>query len=223
MKLTAAKRELFEQFARIGRATASPARLLLLDLLAQGEKTVETLAQQTGLTVGNTSAHLKELRLVSLVHTRKEGAYVHYRLASPRVNTFIRALQGLAGDQLAEARQILHDFFEEPASLEPVRSMDLLDRIRAGEVTVIDVRPVDEYLAGHIAGAVSIPIDEIDRRLVELPSEHEIVAYCRGPYCVFSLQAVETLRNSGYRVRRLEDGMPDWATRGLPVAVGPNP
>ncbi len=117
----------------------------------------------------------------------------------------------------------MQDFFEEPASLEPVRSMDLLDRIRAGEVTVIDVRPVDEYLACHIAGALSIPIDEIERRLAELPTEHEIVAYCRGPYCVFALQAVAALRNSGYRVRRLEDGMPDWATRGLPVAVGPNP
>ena len=223
MTLTAAKHELFEQFARIGRATASPVRLLLLDLLAQGEKTVETLTQQAGLTVGNTSAHLKELRSASLVRTRKEGAYVHYRLASPRVNTFVRALQRLAGDQLAEARQILHDYFEEPDSLEPVCSADLLDRIRAGEVTVIDVRPVDEYVAGHIPGAVSIPIDQIERRLLELPSEHEVIAYCRGPYCVFAIQAVEALRDSGYQARRLEDGTPDWATLGLPVALGPNP
>ena len=223
MELKAAKLELFEHFARVGKAVGSRPRLLLLDLLAQGEKTVETLARQAGLTVGNTSAHLKGLRHASLVSTRKEGAHVHYRLASLHVHEFVRSLQALAGGQLAEAREIIDDYFHDPDVLEPVHSTDLLDRLRAGEVTVLDVRPPDEYAAGHIPGAISMPVGEIQQRLAELPSDGEIVAYCRGPYCIYAVRAVEALRKVGLRARRLEEGIPDWTIRGLPVAVGAAP
>lgn len=223
MELKAAKLELFEHFARVGKAVGSQPRLLLLDLLAQGEKTVETLARQAELTVGNTSAHLKGLRQVSLVSPRREGAHVHYRLASHGVHEFVRSLQTLALGRLAEAREIIDDCFTDPELLEPVRSTDLLDRLRAGEVTVLDVRPPDEYAAGHIPGAISMPVGEIERRMAELPSSGEIVAYCRGPYCIYAVQAVEALQKRGFRARRLEDGIPDWASLGLPVAVGADP
>ena len=223
MELKAAKLELFEHFARVGQAVGSRPRLFLLDLLAQGEKTVEMLARQTGLSVGNTSAHLKGLRQVSLVASRKEGAHVHYRLASHQVHEFVRSLQTLARGQLAEAREIIDDYFHDPGVLEPLYSADLLDGVRAGEVTVLDVRPPDEFAAGHIPGAISMPFGEIEQRLDELPSDGEIVAYCRGPYCIYAVRAVEVLRKLGFRARRLEDGIPDWTLRGLPVAVGAAP
>ena len=219
MELKAAKLELFEHFARVGKAVGSRPRLLLLDLLAQGEKTVERLARQTGLTIGNTSAHLKGLRQVSLVSSRRDGAHVYYRLASQQVHEFVRSLQTLARGQLAEAREIIDDYFHDPDVLEPVHSADLLDGLRDGAVTVLDVRPPDEYAAAHIPGAISMPFGEIEQRLDELPSDGEIVAYCRGPYCIYAVRAVETLRRLGFRARRLEDGIPDWTLRGLPVAV----
>ena len=223
MELKAAKLELFEHFARVGKAVGSRPRLLLLDLLAQGEKTVETLARQAGLTVGNTSAHLKGLRQASLASTRKEGAHVYYRLSSLRVHEFVRSLQVLAGGQLAEAREIIDEYFNDPDVLEPVHSLHLLERLRAGEVTVLDVRPPDEYAAGHIPGAISMPVGEIEQRLAELPPDGEIVAYCRGPYCIYAIRAVEALRELGLRARRLEEGIPDWTIRGLPVVVGATP
>ena len=219
MELKAAKLELFEHFARVGKAVGSRPRLLLLDLLAQGEKTVERLARQAGLTIGNTSAHLKGLRQVSLVSPRKDGAHVYYRLASQQVHEFVRSLQALARGQLAEAREIIDDYFHDPDVLQPVHSADLLDGLRDGAVTVLDVRPPDEYAAAHIPGAISMPFGEIEQRLDELPSDGEIVAYCRGPYCIYAVRAVETLRRLGFRARRLEDGIPDWTLRGLPVAV----
>ena len=223
MELKAAKLELFEHFARVGKAVGSRPRLLLLDLLAQGEKSVERLADQTGLTVGNTSAHLKGLRQASLVSTRKDGAHVYYRLASSRVHEFVRSLQTLAEGQLAEAREIIDGYFRDPEVLEPVHSADLLDRLGSGEVVVLDVRPPDEYAAGHIPGAISMPFEEIERRFAELPSDGEIVAYCRGPYCIYAVRAVEALRRGGFRARRMEDGIPDWTQRGLPVQVGAAP
>jgi len=212
-----AKHQLFEQFARVGKAVSSAARLELLDLLAQGEKSVEALARQAGLSVTNTSNHLKELRLAGLVATRREGPYVHYRLADPGVFAFLRGLQEIARRQLAEVRQLVHDYFEAPDALEPVRSSELLERMRDEDVVVLDVRPEDEYAAGHIPGALSIPVGELERRIAEVPSDREVVAYCRGPYCVFALEAVETLRARGYRARRLEEGLPDWRARGLEV------
>ena len=223
MELKAAKLELFDHFARVGKAVGSRPRLLLLDLLAQGEKTVERLAGQTGLTVGNTSAHLKGLRQASLVSTRKDGAHVYYRLASSRVHEFVRSLQTLAEGQLAEAREIIDGYFRDPEVVEAVHSADLLDRLGSGEVVVLDVRPPDEYAAGHIPGAISMPFEEVERRFAELPSDGEIVAYCRGPYCIYAVRAVEALRRGGFRARRMEDGIPDWAQRGLPVEVGAAP
>jgi rhodanese-related sulfurtransferase/DNA-binding transcriptional ArsR family regulator len=214
------KRALFHHFARIGKAVGSPARLELLDLLAQGEKPVETLARQAGLSVTNTSNHLKELRAASLVSTRKDGPYVFYRLADPSVQEFLRSLQALAHRQLADVRQIVQDYFERPDDLEPVEGETLLDRIRAGDVVVLDVRPEDEYLAGHIPGARSVPLSELEGRLSGLPAGAEVVAYCRGPYCVLAPEAVALLRARGFRARRLADGLPDWAARGLPVATG---
>lgn len=216
----APKQDLLEQFARIGKAVSSPARLELLDLLDQGEKPVETLARQSKLSVTNTSNHLKELRNAALVVTRKEGVHVYYRLADPAVHEFLRSLQDIAGRQLAEVRQIVRDYFDEPDTLEPVGTADLLARMESEDVVVLDVRPGDEYAAGHLPGALSIPTSELERRLAELPRDREVVAYCRGPYCVLALEAVELLRSRGFRARRLDVGLPDWRARGLSVAVG---
>ena len=217
MQLSDAKKELFGQFARIGKAVSSPARLELLDLLAQGEKPVELLAKQAGLSVTNTSNHLKELRHAALVATRKEGLYVYYRLSDPAVHEFLRCLQDIAARQLAEVREIVSDYFTEPESLEPLGAVDLLERIKADDVVILDVRPEDEYASGHLPGALSIPAAELERRLSELPPDREVVAYCRGPYCVLALQAVEVLRAGGYRARRMEIGLPDWRAGGLAV------
>lgn len=223
MQLKETKKELLEQFARIGKAVSSPARLELLDLLAQGEKPVETLARQAGLSVTNASNHLKELRNAALVATRKQGLYVYYRLADPAVHDFLRCLQDIAARQLAEVREIVHDYFREPETLEPVGAGDLLARLHADDVVVLDVRPGDEYASGHIPGALSIPVGELQRRLAELPRDREVVAYCRGPYCVLAVQAVEVLRSAGYRARRMEVGLPDWRAGGLAVDETPAP
>lgn len=213
--LGSAKKELFGHFARIGKAAASPARLEILDLLSQGEKTVETVAKQAGLSVTNTSNHLKELRSAALVTSRKDGVYVYYRLADPAVHEFLRCLQDIAVRQLADVRQLVRDYFEEPDALEPVRAGDLLERLRSDDVIVLDVRPEDEYVAGHIPGALSIPAGDLERRLSELPRDREVIAYCRGPYCVLAVRAVEVLRGAGYRARRLEVGLPEWRAQGL--------
>ncbi len=220
MSLSDAKHELFRHFARMGKAVSSPSRLELLDLLAQGEKTVETLARQAGLSVTNTSNHLRELRMAGLVANRKEGLHVHYRLADPAVHEFLRCLQEIARRQLAEVREIVREYFHDPEALEPVHMQDLLERMKADEVVVLDVRPEDEYAAGHIPGALSVQVKELERRLAELPPGKEVVAYCRGPYCVLSVKAVEILRTRGIRARRLEEGLPDWRERGMAIATG---
>lgn len=217
--LAPAKYALFEQFARIGKAVSHASRLELLDLLAQGEKPVDLLARQSGLSVTNTSNHLKELRTVGLVAMRKEGTFAYYRLADASVHAFLRCLQDIASQQLAEAREIIRDYFKEPEMLEPVSAADLVTRMRADDVVVIDVRPEDEYAAGHIPGALSLPVRELERRLQELPKKREIVAYCRGPYCVMAVEAVDMLRAAGFRARRLEAGMPDWRQAGHAVSV----
>jgi DNA-binding transcriptional ArsR family regulator/rhodanese-related sulfurtransferase len=211
------KKALLEQFARVGKTLASPARLEILDLLAQGEKSVEALARRADLSVTNTSNHLKELRNVGLVTARKEGLYAYYRLADPSVHQLLRCLQDIAANQLAEVRQIVRDYFEEPVSLEPVSASALKERLRSDEVVVLDVRPEDEYEAGHVPGALSIPAGELERRLSELPQDREVVAYCRGPYCVLALQAVDLLRSRGYRARRLEVGLPDLRAGGMEI------
>lgn len=214
------KDRVYEQLARIGKATASPQRLELLDLLSQGPRTVENLAQEVHLTVANTSRHLQILRAARLIDAEKEGVFVRYRIADEAVADFFRSLRVLAANRLAELDQIARQFFTDQDALEPVDRKALLARARKGLVTVLDVRPTEEYQAGHITGAVSIPLAELKDRLAELPRDREIVAYCRGPYCVLAAQAVALLQERGFHAVRLEDGVADWRAHGLPVAVG---
>lgn len=214
---------LYTQFARIGKAVAHPKRIELLDLLCQGERSVEVLAEAAAMSVTNTSAHLRVLRESRLVITRKEGTRVFYRLADDAVCQFFINLRDLASDRYAEVDRIVRDYFEARDQLEPIDRKELLERADQGEVVVLDVRPREEYEAGHIPGAVSVPLKELRRRMASLPRDAEIVAYCRGPYCVLAPQALELLRRRGFRVRRLEDGFPEWRQAGLPVAVGEDP
>ena len=213
------KDRVYEQLARISKAVASPQRLELLDLLSQSPRTVENLAQEAHLTVANTSRHLQILRAAHLIEAEKEGVFVRYRLTDEAVADFYRALRILAASRLAELDRITRQFFTERGGLEPVDRKALLARVRKGLATVIDVRPIEEYRAGHIAGAISIPVDELKDRLAELPRNQEIVAYCRGPYCVFAAQAVELLCKQGFQAIRLEDSVADWRAHGLPVAT----
>jgi rhodanese-related sulfurtransferase len=214
------KDEIYEQFSRIGKAVSSPKRLELLDILCQGERTVEALAKETGLTVANASQHLQVLRTARLVETEKMGLYVTYRLADQMVCEFFLSMRVLAEKRLAEVEQIKRQFLEGREGMEPVDRNALLKRVRDGEVTVLDVRPSEEYQAGHIPGAISIPLKELELRLAKLPRDHEVVAYCRGPYCVLAIQAVEVLRAKGFHAVRLEEGIQDWRALGFSVAVG---
>jgi rhodanese-related sulfurtransferase len=214
------KDQLYDQFSRIGRAISSPARLEILDLLSQGEKTVEQIAEQARLGIKNASAHLRALREARLVDTRKEPPYVHYRLADDDVMRVVRDIQALARARLAEVEQITRLYFDDPLDMEPVDADELLSRLEGGEVTVLDVRPRDEYLAGHVPGAVSVPVEELERRLGEIPRGRPVIAYCRGPYCVYAVEAVGTLRRHGFEAGRMEEGVPDWRLAGRPVAVG---
>jgi rhodanese-related sulfurtransferase len=215
------KQRLFEQFARVGKALASPHRLQLLELLAQGERTVESLAQLTGLPVANASQHLQHLRKAALVATRKQGLYVFYRLAGPAVGALLVDMQQVAQSQLDEVDALVRSYLLRKDDVEPVARADLLGRVRAGLVTVLDVRPVEEYAAGHIPGALNIGLRDLSRRLHELPREREVVAYCRGPYCILAFDAVAKLRAAGFRARRLEGGFPEWRHAALPVEMHP--
>jgi rhodanese-related sulfurtransferase/DNA-binding transcriptional ArsR family regulator len=215
------KDALYGQFARVGHAVSSPKRLELLDLLAQGETRVEQLAEQTATAVKNTSAHLRALRQARLVETRRDGLYVWYRLADEGVAAFLRALEALGRHRYAEVREVAESYLERRDSLEPIAPEELRRRLASGDVTLIDVRPVDEFAAGHISGALSIPVAELPGRLREVPRSKEIVAYCRGPYCVYAVAAVELLRRRGYRAHRLTDSVSEWRARGFPVARDP--
>jgi rhodanese-related sulfurtransferase/DNA-binding transcriptional ArsR family regulator len=212
------KDALYTQFARIGHAVSSPKRLELLDLLGQGEKTVEQLAEQTATAVKNTSAHLRALRQARLVETRRDGTYVWYRLADDAVAAFLLALQALGRHRYAEVREVAESYLERRDSFEPIPPEELRRRLNAGDVTLIDVRPGDEFAAGHIPGALSVPVVELAERLREFPKRREIVAYCRGRYCVLAITAIELLRQRGYRARRLIESIPAWRARGYPVA-----
>lgn len=214
------KDAIYDQFARIGRALASPRRLELLDILCQGPRTVDVLAKQSGQSLANTSHHLHVLRGARLVEAEKNGLYVTYRLANEEVCAFFRQLRRVAEARLAEVEQVTRQFLEKRGGMEPVAREALLRRVRRGEVTVLDVRPVEEYRAGHIPGALSIPVGALRRRLAQLPRNREIVAYCRGPYCVMALEAVDILRRHGFKAVRLAEGVPDWRARGFKVAVG---
>ena len=208
------KDSIYEQFARLGKAVSAPKRLELLDLLCQGPRTVEALAGQAALSVANASQHLQILRAARLVDAEKRGLYVEYRLADEDVCRFFHALRGLAETRLAEVEQVTRAYLTERGAMEPVQGSELLRRVRDGEVTVVDVRPSEEYRAGHIPGALSVPLSELKKRLAELPKEREVVAYCRGPYCVMAIEAVELLRKKGFKAHRMEQGVVDWRARG---------
>ena len=214
------KDAIYEQFARIGKAVSSPKRLELLDLLCQGPRTVEVLAKESGLTVANASQHLQVLRTSRLVETEKEGLFVIYRLADQAVCEFFRAMRVLAESRLAEVEQIKRQFLEGREGMAPVDREELLALVRQGEVTVLDVRPVEEFKAGHLDGALSIPLKELKLRLFDLPRDQEIAAYCRGPYCVLSVEAVEMLRAEGFQAIRIEEGIQDFRAMGFSIAVG---
>lgn len=214
------KDDLYEQFARLGKATSAPRRLELLDLLCQCPRTVEDLAEQAAMSVANASQHLQVLRAARLVEAEKKGLYVEYRVAGEEVLKFFHSLRGLAERRLAEVEQVTRAYLDERGAMEPVQGRDLLRRVRDGEVTVLDVRPREEYRAAHIPGALSIPVKELEKRLAELPRSREIVAYCRGPWCVMAVDAVTLLRRKGFRARRLEEGVVDWRARGWRIEAG---
>ncbi|MFL5619401.1 MAG: ArsR/SmtB family transcription factor [Gemmatimonadaceae bacterium] len=214
------KDDLYAHFARIGHALASPKRLELLDLLAQGERTVEAIAEEIAVPVKNTSAHLRVLRQANLVATRREGTFVYYRLADDEAVRLLRSLEAVAHRGLADARDAARAYLGSADDVEPVSLPELRRLVQSRAVTVLDVRPPEEFVAGHIPGARSVPIADLKRRMRELPRGREVVAYCRGPFCVFANDAVALLRKKGYRARRAEQGLPDWRAAGLPVERG---
>ena len=211
------KQALFAQFAVVAKALGHAHRLELLEQLAQGERSVEVLAQRTGLSIANASQHLQQMRRAGMVSARRDGKFVHYRLADDAVLELLAALRRIAERNVAEVERVVRGYFHDRDGLEPVSREELLQRLRAKAVTVLDVRPGDEFALGHLPGAVNIPLQALEARLSELDPSQEIVAYCRGPYCVLSYEAVAALRARGFKVRRLEDGFPEWRAAGLPV------
>jgi len=213
------KNAIYDQFARVAKALSSPHRFELVDLLAQGPRTVEALSKLGDMTLANTSAHLQVLRGAGLVESTKEGLFVTYRLSDPSVAQLLLATRKVAEERLAEVGRVTRTFLAENAQLDAVDAEDLRARVRAGQVTLLDVRPEEEYAAGHIPGALSVPLPALAKRLANLPKRREVVAYCRGPYCVLAVEAVKLLREHGFRAIRLEDGVLDWASHGLKVAA----
>jgi len=215
------KHALFAQFAAVAKALAHAHRLELLEQLAQGERTVETLAARAGLSVANASQHLQHMRRVGIVAARREGKFVFYDLADEAVLALVAGLRRIAERNIAEVEHVIRSYFNDRDSLEPVSRDELLKQLQAGMVTILDVRPADEFALGHLPAALNIPLRELESRLAELDPSQEIVAYCRGPYCVLSYEAVAWLRGRGFKVRRLEDGLPEWRAAGLPTETGP--
>lgn len=214
------KDRLYGQLARLGKALASPHRLEILELLAQGERTVDSLATEMGLSLANTSQHLQTLRQAALVDSRKEGLFVHYRLVDPDVFELSRVIRSVAERRLADFERLVREHFGDRTDAEPVAMHELLKRARSKHVVILDTRPASEYVAGHITGAISVPVDDLQRRLRQLPKDKEYVAYCRGPYCVYADHAVEILRSKGRHARRLLEGFPEWRAAGFPVQTG---
>jgi rhodanese-related sulfurtransferase/DNA-binding transcriptional ArsR family regulator len=210
----------YGHLARIGKALASPKRLELLDLLCQSERAVEQLAEQAEMSIANTSQHLQMLETAQLVQTRKEGRFVIYSLADALVSNFFRSYRILAEDRLSELERLRRRFIDDLDDLYPVDGKALMERIKTKEVVVIDVRPEEEYQAGHIHGALGIPLQELKKRLARLPRKKDIVAYCRGPYCMFAVDAVRLLRSRGLRAFRMDLSIHDWSAMGLPLATG---
>ena len=217
------KDRLYGQLARLGKALSSPHRLEILELLAQGERTVDSLATEIGLSLANASQHLQALRQAALVESRKDGLFVHYRLADPDVFELSKVIRSVAERRLAELDRLVHDHFGNRAGAEPVPMDELLKRARSRQVVILDTRPASEYIAGHIPGALSVPVDDLQQRLKELPKGKDYVAYCRGPYCIYADRAVEILRATGRRARRLGQGFPEWRSAGFPVSRGAEP
>lgn len=214
------KLALFTQFAAVAKTLGHAHRLELLEQLAQGERSVEILAQRIGLSTANASQHLQQMRRAGMVAARRDGKFVHYRLADDAVLDLLAALRRIAERNVAEVERIVRSYFHDRDDLEPISRQELLQRSRAGMVTILDVRPEDEFALGHLPGAVNIQLRELEARLAEFDPAQEIVAYCRGPYCVLSYEAVAALRTRGFKVRRLEDGLPEWRAAGLPVVTG---
>jgi rhodanese-related sulfurtransferase/DNA-binding transcriptional ArsR family regulator len=214
------KQALFAQFAAIAKTLGHGHRLELLEQLAQGERSVEVLADRTGLSIANASQHLQHMRRVGLVATRRQGKFVYYTLADDGILDVLTALRRVAERNVAEVERVVRSYFNKRDELEPISRKQLMNRIRTGEVTVLDVRPPDEFALGHLPGAVNIPLRALKARLAELDTAQKIVAYCRGEYCVLSFEAVALLRARGFNVRRLEDGLPEWRAAGLPVVTG---
>ena len=211
------KRELYQSIAKVALALASGNRLQLLEFMAQGERSVDALAAMAGVTVANASQHLQALRRAGLVAARKEGQRVYYRVAGDDVVRLHHSLRMVAESRLAEVRQLINEFLGDRGALEAVPAAELLARAKKGLVTVLDVRPPEEYAAGHVPGAINVPVEKLEGYLAQLPKKREVIAYCRGPYCLMSLEAVAALRKRGWKARRLEDGFPEWKAAGLPI------
>ncbi len=211
------KATLHESFAAVAKAAAHPHRLALIEQLAQGERSVDALADKVGLTIANASQHLQSMRRAGLLAARRVGKFTLYRLADDSVLTLLDAIATIAQRNVAEVKEVVTSYFDARDDMEPISRRELKKRMAAGTVTVLDVRPTEEFALGHVPGAINIPPTELKQRMAELPRSKEIVAYCRGPYCVFAFEAVAALRAAGYKARRLEDGLPHWRAAGLPV------
>ncbi len=211
------KERLYQAIGRVAAALGSAGRLQLLEFVAQGERGVDALASMTGLSVANTSKHLQALRQAGLVNARKEGLRVYYVLAGDDVSLLLAALRAVAEHRAADVEKLLHTWLAHRDELEPVPARELLERVKKGLVTVLDVRPAEEYAAGHLPGAINVPMDRLENYLSKLPKRKQVVAYCRGPYCLMSFEAVEKLRKRGFKAKRLENGYPEWRAAGLPV------
>src|SRR5438094_6327201 len=220
MSRSSPKSTLFTQFAAVAKSLAHPHRLEILEQLAQGERSVEVLAARTGLSLANASQHLQQMRRAGIVAARRAGKFIFYALAEEAVLDLIAALRRIAERNLAEVERVIRSYFNDRDSMEPVSREELLEKSRAGVVSVLDVRPPDEFALGHLPGAVNIPLRELEARLAELDGAQEVVAYCRRPYCVLSYEAVAALRARGFKARRLEDGLPEWRAAGLPIVTG---
>jgi rhodanese-related sulfurtransferase/biotin operon repressor len=212
-----AKERLYQAIGRVAAALGSAGRLQLLEFVAQGERSVDALAAMTGLSVANTSKHLQALRQAGLVSARKQGLRVYYAIAGDDVSLLLAALRGVAEHRAADVEKLLQAWLAHRDELEPVPAREVLERVKRGLVTVLDVRPAEEYAAGHLPGAINVPVDRLEKYLSKLPKRKEVVAYCRGPYCLMSFEAVEKLRKRGFKAKRLENGYPEWRAAGLPV------
>ncbi len=212
-----AKERLYQAIGRVAAALGSAARLQLLEFVAQGERSVDALAALTGLSVANTSKHLQALRQAGLVNARKEGLRVYYRIAGDDVSLLLTSLRGVAEHRAADVDRLLRAWLAHRDGLDPVPAREVLARLKSGLITVLDVRPAEEYAAGHVPGAINVPVDRLEKYLSKLPKRKEVLAYCRGPYCLMSFEAVEKLRKRGFKAKRLANGFPEWRAAGLPV------